>query len=516
MRLLISHKLFLALLSATTVVVIIALILTRLSFNRGFLDYVNAVEDERIATVAETLTGIYAENDSWDTLLRDPRRWRDIMDSYAGRPVRGDFGPPPPPGPGPEFAGRDFNERGFDQRPGPRGPAPRNDGMDGNREASRGFDRDRRPPPPSPGPLGFMQPLDLLDADQQMLIGRPDSRPGAKLTPVEYNGKDIGYLRYVPAGALTDLDNAAEQQFIAQQRKALYITAGAAILIAAILALLGGRRLVAPIKTLVTGTEELASGQLTQAIPVTTRDELGQLAEAFNTMAASLERARQSQQQWVADVAHELRTPLAILTGELQALEDGVREWTPANRASLQTEIDRLGGLINDLHEISLSDAGGIGYHRDEIELLSIVERAVDSHRARIEAGGLSIDTDLPDNDLVIHGDARRLEQVFTNLLENSCRYTDSGGRIHISCSNGKPIVFTLEDTAPATPADALPHLFDRLYRVEESRNRAMGGSGLGLAICKGIIEAHGGTISAALSPLGGLAIRVELPHDNA
>jgi two-component system sensor histidine kinase BaeS len=514
MRLLISHKLFLALLSATIIVVIVALVLTRLSFNRGFLDYVNAVEDERIAAVAETLTGIYAETDSWSTLLRDPRRWKDVMASYSGRPGRGDFGRPRPleSGPETEFNGRDFKRRKPEQRPGRRGPGPRNE----SRDANRGFDRDRRPPP---GPLGFGLPLDLLDAEQQILIGKPDGRPGAELTPIEYNGKVVGYLRYVPAAALTDLDNAAEQQFIAQQRNALYITAGAAILIAALLALLGGRRLVAPIKTLVTGTEELASGQLAQPIPVTTRDELGQLAEAFNTMAASLEEARQTQQQWVADVAHELRTPLAILTGELQALEDGVREWTPASRASLQTEIERLSGLINDLHEISLSDAGGMGYQRSEIDLLSIIERAVDSHRARIEASGLDIELELPGNDLAIHGDARRLEQVFTNLLENSCRYTDTGGRIRISYSeadgDAKRIVITLEDTVPGAPTEALPHLFDRLYRVEESRNRAHGGSGLGLAICKGIIEAHGGTISAALSPLGGLAIRVELPRDH-
>jgi two-component system sensor histidine kinase BaeS len=493
MRLLISHKLFLALLTATTVVVLVALVLTRLSFNRGFLDYVNAVEAERIANVAATLADVYAETNSWEPLVSDRGRWRDVMDTYTGRTT--ELGPAPPPGPS-------FGS----PPPGPREPR--------FGKGDRRFDRKRRPPPS--GPMGMPQPIDLLDIDQQTLIGKPDNSPNTQLWPINYDNDIVGYVRYLPISTLTDLDNAAEQQFIEQQRLALYITAAAALVIAALLALLFGRRLVAPIRTLLDGTEELAAGHLNQAIAVTTQDELGQLAAAFNNMAASLAQARTTQQQWVADIAHELRTPLAILTGELQAIEDGVREWNPESRASLQMEIDRLAGLIDDLHEISLSDAGGMGYQRSEIELVSIIERALDSHRSRIAESGLTVETELPDNDVILHGDARRLEQVFSNLLENSCRYTDAGGRIRVSCALADPIVCIVEDTSPGAANADLPHLFDRLFRAEQSRNRSHGGSGLGLAICKGIIEAHGGQITATPSALGGLAIRVELPRDHS
>jgi two-component system sensor histidine kinase BaeS len=488
MRFLIWHKIFLALLAATSVVVLVALVLTRWSFNQGFLDYVNAVENDRIATVAESLLDIYAETQNWDSLLNEPRRWRTLMDNYAGRPATG-LRPPP--------------ERGFRRSPpNRRGP--------GRPEFAGG-----RPRPPT-SLLGTPQPLDLLDVNRQSLIGKPDERPEAALYPLEFAGSTVGYIRYLPVNQLTDLDNAAEQQFIKQQRAALALTGAVALLTAALLAIIFGRRLVAPVKVLAAGTKELASGKLAQPIPVTTRDELGELAESFNAMAASLQQARQTQQQWIADIAHELRTPLAILTGELQAIEDGVREWNVTTQASLQAEIDRLTGLVSDLHEVSLSEAGGLNYQRREIELLSIIERAADSHRARIEECGLSLQLELPQQELALRGDARRLEQVITNLLENSCRYTDAGGTIRLSCRADNPVTLIIEDSAPGVPADALPKLFERLFRVEASRNRALGGSGLGLAICKGIIEAHGGVIDASPSELGGLAIRIELPRDHA
>ncbi len=476
MRLLISHKLFLALLSAITMVVIAALILTRWNFDRGFLDYVNAVEADRIALAGGTLTNIYAESNSWDTLLSNPERWRSIVDTYIGRAARGSAPPGPPPPPG-------------RMRP-------------------------HRPPPPNRAPE-MVQPFDLLDASQQHLIGRHNAAPGSRLWPIEYANNVVGYLRYVPISAVTELSNAAERQFIEQQRSALFVTAGAALLVAGLLALLFGRRLVAPIRSLLAGTEEIASGHLDRQIPVTTHDELGQLAAAFNNMAATLALAQQTQRQWVADIAHELRTPVAILMGELQSVEDGVREWNTTTLASLQAEVERLTGLINDLHEMSLSEAGGIAYMRNTVDLRSILKSSLERHRTRFEQHALTLEANLPATAVELPGDARRLSQLCTNLLENCCRYTDTGGTVRVTLTNSNPLVLTVEDSAPGVPEEDLAHLFDRFFRVERSRNRASGGSGLGLAISKAIVEAHGGHINAAPSPLGGLAIRIELPrHD--
>ena len=479
MRLLIGHKLFLALFLATSAVVVISLLLTRWSFNQGFLDYVNAVEANRIATAASTLTDIYSEQNSWEPIQKNREPWHAVMQKLTG----GSHVDLPPPPVGREH---DFKPPERHNRP-PRSPRP------------------ALPP--------GAQPPELLDIDKNIIIGKPGSRPGSALTPIELDGRVIGYLRYMPISALTDLNNDAERQFIKQQRTALSITAAVALLIALLLALLFGRRLVAPIRLLAAGTKELKAGHLSKPLKITSSDELGQLAESFNEMAVSLEQAQQTQKKWVADIAHELRTPLAILNGELQAIEDGIREWNDASRESLQAELDRLRALVDDLREVSLADAGGLGYQRREIDLRDVIDTALESHALRIAECGLEIQTDLPDNAIPFNGDARRLQQVLTNLLENSCRYTDSGGRILLSCVAGHTVRLIVADSAPGAPADALPRLFDRLFRADQSRNRSHGGSGLGLAICKGIIEAHGGSIDAAPSALGGLTVTVELPY---
>jgi len=525
MRLLIWHKLFLALLAATAVVVVVALLLTRWSFDRGFLGYLNSIEAQRIEAMAEDLADIYAETGSWDTLIGDRSRWRRVIRGNS-RNVR-DLpphlaqgfdgrmnGPPDGPREGPP----DFEapHDGARLPPGVEGPPPRTPPGAEGRPSMPPPGIEGRPPMPPPGLFGVRQPMDLLDADHNVLIGKPMRMDDAQRQPITVDGNTVGYLRYRPISALTDLDEETERQFIEQQRAGLYATALVALAIAAALAIVFGRQLVAPIRDLVGGTQALAAGKLDQRIAVTSRDELGQLAQDFNAMAESLEQSQRSQRQWIVDIAHELRTPLAILAGELQAAEDGVREWNPQARESLQAEVERLTGLVNDLHELSLSDAGGMGYQWREVDLVSVIKDALDQYATRIEARGLNLETELPAEPMVLRADARRLQQLLTNLLENSCRYTDPGGRIKLVCTAGDPIHLSIEDTAPGVPEDALPHLFDRLYRVEASRNRAEGGSGLGLAICKGIVLAHGGRIHAELSSLGGLAVRIELPRDHA
>jgi two-component system sensor histidine kinase BaeS len=495
MRLLIWHKLFIALLAATVVVVTVSLVLTRWSFNRGFLDYINTLEAQRIEALASTLAGIYAETNSWDALIANPGRYVNALRQHS----RGIQNRPPGASPPPLIYRFSMQ---LDRRPGER------TGMS-------------RPPPelaarlpkPLPGPLGVRQPIDLLDSNGVVLSGNPANLDELPRIAITLNGNIIGYLRYQHISDLTDLDEAAERQFLAQQRAGLLGTFFIGLLIAAVLAYLLGRKLVAPVQQLVSGTQALAAGQLQQRISVTSNDELGQLANDFNTMAAALEQSRRSQQQWVVDIAHELRTPLAILSGELQAAEDGVREWNTEARVSLQAEVARLAALVEDLRDVSMADAGGLDYQFREVSLNDCIHNAIESRALRINECGLSISCNLPEAPIVLRADPRRLQQVLSNLLENSCRYTDAGGRIQITCSRDSNTAYlTIEDTAPGAPDEALPQLFDRLYRVEASRNRGHGGSGLGLAICKGIVEAHGGRIYAEASPLGGLAIKVELP----
>ena len=496
MRLLIWQKLFLTLFGAIVTVVFVALLLTRWTFNQGFLDYLNALEEERIEAIALDLTTIYTTTGTWKTIGENPELWRNIM----LRNSRGDQFEPqdsPPNRPTGPLSGRAPKPSGGRFIP----PDPR---------GRRGMF------PPAPGgPLGMRQPIDLLDENRNVVVGRPDTIKTASFRALKLGERTIGFLRYVPLAAVTELNAAAERRFIEQQRNSLYWIALLVIVISITLGLLLGRELVKPIKQLVSGTKALAAGQLNRRIKSLRSDELGQLADDLNAMAASLEASRNSQQQWLVDIAHELRTPLAILKGELLALDDGIRVWSDEALESLQTEVARLTNLVNDIREITLSDAGGMGYQWSAVDLREIVGDVVHSFRHELNTRNLTIETMLMDSPALLLGDARRLEQVLINLLQNSCRYTDAGGLIRITLVANHGLTLRVSDTAPAAPTEALPRLFDRLYRAETSRNRNFGGSGLGLAICKGIVEAHGGTISARHAELGGLEIVIELPIKN-
>jgi two-component system sensor histidine kinase BaeS len=214
----------------------------------------------------------------------------------------------------------------------------------------------------------------------------------------------------------------------------------------------------------------------------------------------------------MADVSHELRTPLAVLSAELEAIEDGVRPLDRSSVASLRSEVDALSKLVGDLNQLALADVGALAYRKETLDVAPLVQQAVESYRERVAERGLVLETELGGGGRVF-ADADRLQQMLRNLLENAARYTDPGGKVRVSLRNGGGrVAIDVEDTAPGVPAEALPHLFERFYRVEPSRSRANGGAGLGLSICRSIAAAHGGEISAAPSPLGGLRVSVTLP----
>jgi two-component system sensor histidine kinase BaeS len=240
-------------------------------------------------------------------------------------------------------------------------------------------------------------------------------------------------------------------------------------------------------------------------------DELARLARDFNTLAETLAAARQARRKWIADIAHELRTPLSILRGEIEALQDGVRPLDTEALNSLAGEAARLARLIEDLHTLSLSDLGALSYHKEPVDLAEIIEDVVDPQRPALEEKGLRVHLNL--GSFIVSGDADRLAQVFANLLQNSVRYTDAPGRIDVGIKQvvGQ-VVVQWQDSSPGVPEEDLPRLTEHLFRVEGSRSRAGGGSGLGLAIAAAIVQAHGGTLTAAPSPLGGLRIELRFP----
>jgi two-component system sensor histidine kinase BaeS len=354
-----------------------------------------------------------------------------------------------------------------------------------------------------------VQRLALLDTERRTVVGNPDLGAEASTRPVLVDDRVVGWIARSP---LRRISTAADQSFEREQLRAAWIIAAFALALAAVVALVLARVFLQPLKRVAAATHRLATGDYATRVTIGSRDELGRLAEDFNRLAQALQRNEELRRRFMADVSHELRTPIAVLRAGLEALEDGVRPLTRESVASLQGEVAALGKLVEDLYQLALADVGALAYRKERIDIAEVLEQATEPFASRFAERGLSVQKQLTSG-LKVMADADRLGQAFRNLLENSARYTDAGGRLRISTgrANGR-VAIDFEDSAPGVPADTLPHLFERFYRVEGSRSRANGGAGLGLAIVRSVVEAHGGAIEAGASPLGGVRVTISLP----
>lgn len=353
--------------------------------------------------------------------------------------------------------------------------------------------------------------LALLDKSKVHIAGvRYAARSVTK--PIESNGVVVGYLAMPSNQAVT---RQIDRHFSRQQQTGR-LWAVAVILIGAFLsAFLISRSLGRPINNLVEQIQELSDGHYNISFEGQKDNELGSLSNDLNSLAATLRDNRANRQRWISDISHELRTPVAVLQAEIECIEDGYKPLDKDALLSLKSEVSRLSYLIGDLHQLSQADAGAMVFNFSLFDIASELELAVEANVERFDEKGISIDLQNSDMPLV-YGDVFRIRQVVDNLIENTLRYTNAPGSVKISWRklDGKLEVL-FEDSAPSVPEESLPKLFDRLYRVEPSRNRATGASGLGLSICHAIISAHGGVIGAEKSSLGGVAIRFALPTQN-
>ncbi|MDO7646029.1 MAG: ATP-binding protein, partial [Reinekea forsetii] len=225
----------------------------------------------------------------------------------------------------------------------------------------------------------------------------------------------------------------------------------------------------------------------------------------------------QDRQQWVSDIAHELRTPVAVLMADIEAAQDGVRQIDAAWLTTLHAHSERLNRLINDLHQLSQSDSGTLNYRFEVIDLAELMVETISQYQTNFEQAHIELDWQVPDQPIWVHGDDKRLVQLLTNLLQNTLRYTDGTpdqpGQLRVRLvSVAGQSELSWEDSSPGVGPEDLGKLFDRLYRVDASRSRASGGSGLGLAIVKNIIEAHAASIEATSGRLGGLRLVIRFP----
>jgi signal transduction histidine kinase len=286
-----------------------------------------------------------------------------------------------------------------------------------------------------------------------------------------------------------------------------------AVAIAVALAFILSRRTLAPVKALTVASERLGRGDFSQRVQIKDKGEMGELARTFNSMAGDLERAEKLRQNMVADIAHELRTPLSNIQGYMEALRDGVMKPDAKTIRSLYEEASLLSRLVDDLQELSLAEAGELKLACQSEDIGELIRQAAAAVEAQERTKELSLSVELPEKLPPVNIDSRRIGEVLRNLLENAVAHTGKGDTITVAARQlGKWVEVSVSDTGEGIPAKDLPNIFERFYRVDKSRTRATGGSGLGLTIARRLVEAHGGKIEVQSEPGKGSRFAFTVP----
>ncbi len=328
--------------------------------------------------------------------------------------------------------------------------------------------------------------------------------------PITVNGNTVGTL---VMERLPFPGNPREEEFIRRINLLLIYSGLGASLVALLLGIFLSRTISRPIRELTRATHAVSEGDLSQQVPVRSRDELGELARAFNKMSAELSRSVNARKQMTADIAHELRTPLSLILGHAEAVHDGVLPPSPENFEIIREEATRLEHLVDDLRTLSLADAGELSLTPQTISPERLLQEVATLYRFQVQTKNLTLDLDIASPLADLEVDPGRMTQVLTNILDNALRHTPAGGRVTLAARGTLGgVALSVRDTGPGLPSEDLTRIFDRFYRADESRRRDEGGSGLGLAIAKSIVLAHGGQMRAESEQGNGLTIIITLP----
>lgn len=308
-----------------------------------------------------------------------------------------------------------------------------------------------------------------------------------------------------------------EERFLAAANRSVWITALAALAGAVVLSMLLARQITGPISALRRGVQGIAAGDFAGRVQIKSKDEVGDLAASFNTMAEALERNELVRRHMVADIAHELKTPLTVIEGTANALLDGVFPQTSENILIIRDQSRSLAKLVNDLRELSLAESGRLKLERKATNVGELVEQVSRASEATVRRHGLGLDTKVESSLPLVSLDPARVSQVLQNLLSNAIQHTAPGGKVGIEARlEGQQLLLSVSDTGEGIPAVDLPFIFDRFYRTDKSRARFSGGSGLGLAIVKQLVEAHGGRVWAESALGQGSRFCVSVPIDKS
>jgi two-component system sensor histidine kinase BaeS len=466
MQINVGGKLWLAFFGALSLCILTFYLLVHNSLKQGFLDYTSQQSVQRLEILRSSLKRIYADEGSFARLQTEPERWLNLKEIIFAESE--------------SLFAEDFT---------------RVTGEVDTKLPQRYYRE-------------FVSSITLHDPDKNLLLGVVKPEQTLYWLPIDTDNSLIGFIGFVKP---TVVAREVDRKFMQHQLKVFSVVGLFVLGLSTAVATLLSRRISRPLIALAQGAEALASGNYQQQMKVTTADEIGQLCKSFNTLAQTLAANEKSRALWIADISHEMRTPVSVIKAQIEAMQDGIRPLSQQNLDLLYDKTQGLNRLIDDLFELSLSDIGALTYNKQHLDLAALLKSCIHGFHVKARDAGLQLRDLVTDNHIGILADSKRLEQLFANLLENSIRYTHHGGCIEVSLKlESQKVLIHIQDTAPGVPEDQQEKIFERLYRLENSRNRSTGGAGLGLSICKNIVTAHQGKIIAYTSPLGGLGIQIE------
>ena len=478
MKLKLSHKLFIANLGIILALVLIMLAVSYASSKNILNDFILSHISKDLKGFSMVLSQYYEKEESWDKLVQDKNKWSSTIRSHLQELI--DFPVLP-------------------QKPISRIP------LELTPLENHGPEKIYSEPSDI-----FVDRVSLLDRHKTPLISAKILGHTYKYQSIQVNNQIVGWLIL---GVPKFNNIAIANDYLEQQLKVSLWVGVVGIFVAALFSFGLSRHITSPIKRLTQGAQQLAERNFDVRITVNTNDELFELAQSFNHISDELANYEKKQKQWLMDISHELRTPLTILQGEFSAISDGVTKYSPYIINSLKEEVSNIHRLVNDLNDLSVTESLGFHCLKEKVPLSKLLSDNLNRYKSKLLSRQISIHIDLSIDHALVLGDANRLSQVFANILENSYRYIQSPGRLWVEAQiEGKQVLITFSDSGPGVSEQALEQLFERLYRIESSRNRKTGGAGLGLAISKNIITAHSGEIYAKKSEKGGLCICITLP----
>ena len=359
----------------------------------------------------------------------------------------------------------------------------------------------------TPDRLGLSSRLSLYDANRQFVVGEPSDIP-VSYRPIMVNNKVVGYLGLKP---VLDQDDALSINFFSNQKRYLLLVYGLTFLTSLIAALLLATYFKKPIQRLLNATRELTKGHYQHQVKINRNDELGDLSTEINQLAVILDQHERSRRQWVADTSHELKTPLAVLQAQIEAMQDGIRKPTPEHFEAMLRQVTSLKKLTQDLADLAQAEAQQLTCYLAEVNPWNVVLQEVENFKPKFVQANLSISVQGEGANLQL--DIDRFKQIMVNLLGNSIRYTEAGGEVRVHTEQSATHWSVIVDDSPFGLTDEqLARLGERFYRVDDSRTRSTGGTGLGLALSGKIAQALGGKLSFEHSPLGGLRCKLTFP----